>query len=460
MALGKISRRWRICLVGLVVLVASAGTVAGIRASGTGPAATAVLGEGVFDTNYFSYASSIANPAQITIDAAGHLYVADLADNRVLGWHSASSFANNDPADLVIGQLDFLHTYANQGGGVATLTSLNSPQGVATDSDGNLYVADLLNSRVTEYTSPFSGFTGTPLAGQSANLTIAASNLGLGESLGLTQPAAVAVDGNNNLFVSELGNNSRVLEFLDPLATGVSCTPNADGSGCAGDIVADFVLGQSNLTNIGCAKVGIKASTLCFPYGLAVDPGTNNLYVADRSNNRVLVFPAPISTGESAAQVWGQPNFLSSSFGTGPDLFNAPSGVALDSAHNLYVSDTNNNRALGYAAGTPYPSTSPSLSWGRADPTNFTDAGPPPGEAGFLGSTVSGNEFQGGTGIALDGKGGLYIADAINNRVLVFDNALAPTESGTRVLGQADLVHGMGGDEIFDASMLSSLRGR
>src|SRR6202035_570854 len=172
MALGKISRRWRICLVGLVVLVASAGTVVGIRASGTGPAASAVIGEAVFDTNYFSYAASIANPAQITIDAAGHLYVADLFDNRVLGWHSASGFANNDPADVVIGQLDFLHTYANQGGAVATLTSLNSPQGVATDSDGNLYVADLLNNRVTEYASPFASFTGTPLAGQSANFTI------------------------------------------------------------------------------------------------------------------------------------------------------------------------------------------------------------------------------------------------------------------------------------------------
>src|SRR4029077_3942126 len=189
-------------------------------------------------------------------------------------------------------------------------TSLNSPQGVATDSDGNLYVADLLNSRVTEYSKPFAGFTGTPLAGQSADRVITASNLGLGESLSLTQPAAVAVDGNNNLFVSEFGNNSWVLEFLDPLATGVSCTPNADGSGCAGDIVADFVLGQSNLTSIGCDNGGINASTLCKPYGLAIDPGTNNLYVADQNNNRVLVFPAPISTGESAAQVWGEANFV------------------------------------------------------------------------------------------------------------------------------------------------------
>ncbi len=425
MTLGKISRRWRVCLVGLVVAVASAAGVAAIRASATGPSATAVLGEAVFDTNYFSNASSIASPGQITIDVAGHLYMADLNDNRVLGWHSATAFANNDPADLVIGQLDFLHVYPNQGGGAATPTSLNSPQGVATDSNGNLYVADLLNNRVTEYTSPFAGFSGTRLAGQSVNFVITATNLGLGESQNLNQPAAVAVDGNNNLFVSELAG-SRVLEFLDPLGSGGGCAPNADGSGCAGDTTVDVVLGQSSLTNTGCNNFGGQ-NTLCSPYGMAVDPGTNNLYVADRSNNRVLVFPAPISTGENASQVWGQPDFLGHNFGTGPNLFNFPSGVALDSAHNLYVSDTGNSRVLEYAAGAPYPSTSPSISWGLANSGDFTHAGP--GGGGFMGFTVSPTEFQ-GVGLALDGADGLYIADALNNRILVFDYALKPTESG------------------------------
>src|ERR1700682_4883485 len=310
MSLGKIRRRWRICLVGLVVVVASIGTVVGIRAALLGPAASAVIGEGVFDTSYFSYAASISNPAQITIDAAGHLYMADYNNSRVLGWHSAVGFANNDPADVVIGQLDSLHVYANQGGVAATPTSLNSPQGVAVDSDDNLYVADSLNNRVTEYTNPFAGFTGTPLAGQSANFAITATNLGLNESLSLNQPGAVAVNVYNNLFVSELVGG-RVLEFLDPLAPAGSCIPNADGSGCAGDTTVDVVLGQSSLTGTLCNQGALAptASTLCGPYGMAVDPGTNNLYVTDRTNHRVLLFAAPISTGESGAQVLGEPAF-------------------------------------------------------------------------------------------------------------------------------------------------------
>src|SRR3984957_3007895 len=451
MALRKLSLRSRIRLVSILILLATAGLVARIRASVMGPAANAVLGEAVFDTSFFVTPSSVAGTAQMTIDAAGHLYLADLSNNRVLGWHSATGFANNDPADVVIGQLDFLHVYPNQGGGVATSSTLDSPQGVATDSDGNLYVADTLNNRVTEYTSPFAGFVGIPIVGQSANFIVTATNLGLGESQSFNEPVAVAVDSNKNLFVSELGN-SRILEFFDPIATGVSCTPNSDGSGCAGDAVVDAVLGQPSLTGTLCNNGGLGAATLCLPYGLAVDAGTNNLYVADMDNSRVLVFPAPISTGENAAQVWGQPNFLSNIGGLGPDLFEAPDGVALDSAHNLYVSDSRNERALEYPAALPYPGTSPATAWGTGNATDCNHGGNC-GGIGFLGAMVLPNEFE-GVGIAIDNAGGLYIADTCNQRVLVFDNALAPTESGTRVLGQADLNHGLYGNEIFDASTL------
>ena len=185
---------------------------------------------------------------------------------------------------------------------------------------------------------------------------------------------------------------------------------------------------------------------------MAVDAGTNNLYVADMANNRVVVFPAPISTGESAAQVWGEPDLVSNDGGLGPDLFEFPDGVALDSSHNLYVSDTRNLRVLEYAAGSPYPSTSPSTSWGVGGATDFTDSGQCGG--GYSGLTVTPGDFE-GIGIALDSAGGLYVADACSSRILVFDNALAPTESGTRVLGQADLAHGLNGNETFNASMLA-----
>ena len=58
MPLGKLSLRSRIRLVSILVLLATAGLVARIRASVMGPAASAVLGEAVFDTSYFVTASS------------------------------------------------------------------------------------------------------------------------------------------------------------------------------------------------------------------------------------------------------------------------------------------------------------------------------------------------------------------------------------------------------------------
>jgi len=219
MALGKISRRWRICLVGIIVVAASAGTVAAISSRGDVPAATAVLGEAVFDTNYFSNASSIAGPRRSRLTAP--VISTWLISPTIACWDGiARAFCKQRPRDLVIGQLDFLHTYANQGGGAAPRLAEQSAR-VATDSDGNLYVADLLNNRVTMYTSPFAGFTGNAARRPEAPTSLlTATNLGLSESQNLNQPAAVAVDGNNNLFVSALAG-SRVLEFLDHLATGV-----------------------------------------------------------------------------------------------------------------------------------------------------------------------------------------------------------------------------------------------
>ena len=47
------------------------------------------------------------------------------------------------------------------------------------------------------------------------------------------------------------------------------------------------------------------------PAGLAVDPANNRVFVADNGNNRVLVFPTPVSNGENASYVLGEPDFVS-----------------------------------------------------------------------------------------------------------------------------------------------------
>lgn len=131
-----------------------------------------MLGQAVFTLNTANFVDgagfnfsdgSIGNITEadgVAVDTSStpnHLYIADSLNSRVLGWNNADSFANGQPADLVIGQPDMFHSYCN-GTGSFTLTSasdLCDPTGVAVDSNGDLYIADFENSRVVEYNAPY-----------------------------------------------------------------------------------------------------------------------------------------------------------------------------------------------------------------------------------------------------------------------------------------------------------------
>ena len=78
--------------------------------------------------------SSLDLPRQIAVGLSNHLYVADASNNRVLGWRNASGFSNGAPADLVIGQADFLSAGINRtGASTPTASTLWLPYGVAVD---------------------------------------------------------------------------------------------------------------------------------------------------------------------------------------------------------------------------------------------------------------------------------------------------------------------------------------
>ena len=103
------------------------------------------------------------------------LYASDTLNNRILGWNSVETLAEGQPADLVIGQPDFVATGCNDGimdgdsNGLGP-DSLCFPFGIAIDHHGNLYVADADNHRVLEYDSPFSICSSFPCVGPVANV--------------------------------------------------------------------------------------------------------------------------------------------------------------------------------------------------------------------------------------------------------------------------------------------------
>jgi sugar lactone lactonase YvrE len=117
-----------------------------------------VLGQPDFTSNTANNGGVSANsldPSTVALDAQGNLYVADIGNNRVLEYDAP--LTTDRTADRVFGQPDFTSNTANNGG--VSANSLYNPIGVALDTQGNLYVTELSNSRVLEYDTPLSSGT-------------------------------------------------------------------------------------------------------------------------------------------------------------------------------------------------------------------------------------------------------------------------------------------------------------
>jgi len=143
--------------------------------------------------------------------------------------------------------------------------------------------------------------------------------------------------------VSDWGNCS-VLQFLAPLTTGMSAT---------------VALGQPTTTGGSCLTLGSATATgsggTC---GSAFD-SAGNLWVADGDNSRVVKYPHPFTSGEAATVALGQTSTgASQGCNQGGSTWGGPAPsattlcqprhIAFDSAGNLWVADTLNNRVLMY----------------------------------------------------------------------------------------------------------------
>ncbi len=409
-----------------------------LPATTTTTTAERILGQTGFGSNAASGgAAGLSGAISIALDHSGspaHLYVADTANNRVLGYRDASAFSNGQAADLVIGQQNFCSTACNAGGkaGAATLCS---PSGVTLDGDGNLYVADSGNNRVTEYDAPFSafsanqqsaGFIAAHVIGQfdftSAGCNQSNSGSGSPTAATLCGPRAVAFDGDQRLYVADAGN-SRVLGYDSPLDRPV----------------AGIVIGQLDFLSSRCNMGGApSALSLCIPSGVAADK-SGNLYVGDQNNNRVLEFDAPRSSGLPAHLVFGQSGLTSGAAGgcaggiASADELCLPQGVALDDSQSLYVADSGNSRVLEYlnplAPGAGTQGTSGSAGDTTADLV-FGQHGDLAGTARNNGGTNA-DSLSAPAGVAVDETGSVYVADTGNNRVLEYNGASVPVSAIT-----------------------------
>lgn len=240
-----------------------------------------VLGQPDFVSNSSGTSQSALSQPGGAVLIGNRLVVSDGLNNRLLIWNDVTTLTNNQPADLVMGQPDFVSSGSGAGAG-----EFNWPAYLSTNGT-NLTVTDQQNSRVLVYTT-------LPVTSGLLAADFSVSDTGAPDFSALSNPRGAHFDGTL-LSIADGGNN-RVLLYTGGLA----------------DLDADFVVGQPDFTSTG---TGENPDQLNTPYD-AFSIGTD-LFVADRGNARVLRYANPTTTDQVADAAYGAYDF------TGTPVLNA-----------------------------------------------------------------------------------------------------------------------------------------
>ncbi|MBI1353828.1 MAG: hypothetical protein GC160_05730 [Acidobacteria bacterium] len=394
-----------------------------ILTAGVTPATT-VLGQPDFSRNGANRVGpeSLGAVTDVAVDYSTEgfpLYLADLSNSRVLAWRSSLRYADGAPADLVIGQPDFVTSIPNADTGRAqspTATSLAIPRGLAVDGSGNLYVADTGNNRVLRFAKPFDQSGRVRAEAVLGQVGFFSSISAAVNAQSLRSPFDVAIGANGEVYVSDRGNN-RVLEY-----------PPNPSSGAA----AIRVFGQPSM-DVGTAPTTVSAQTLNGPAGLFVD-AFNFLLVADSLSNRVVIYPlasdAP-PAAVTAGTVLGQPSFSSAVSAVGPASLSAPQQVTSDPDGLIYVADSNNHRVMVFPDLLSLPSAGGVATRviGQADlSSRAVNYNTPDGLATPQGLAQP-------VGLFADRRGTLYVGDTGNSRLMHFVGPAAAVSAATFHVG-------------------------
>jgi len=259
-------------------------------------------------------AATLSGPSSVALDPAGNLYIADSGNNIIRRIDAFTGIITT-----VAGSRS-LHGYSGDNG-PALQASLNTPNGLALDTSGNIYVADSGNNVVrliTSSTGIITTVAGNGVAALSGDNSPAVS-------ASLDNPWSVTLAPTGELYIADQ-NNNRIREV--------------NTSGIISTIAGTGVPGFS-----GDAGPAISAQ-LSVPASVALDIA-GNLYIADSGNNRVRKISGPLSA---------QPGTISTIAGNGGQSFAGDDGpadqaglygpytLALDGKGNLFIADVFHNR--------------------------------------------------------------------------------------------------------------------
>jgi RHS repeat-associated protein len=309
-----------------------------------------------------------SEPKGIALDAAGNIWVADTANNRV----------------QVSSATEFLRHFGGESSGPGRLAA---PAGVAIDAEGNAWVADTAHNRIQVFNSK----------GQFLR-QFGATGSGNGQFI---SPRGVAIAPNGNLFVADTGNKRVQVfkpsgEFVRKF--GSEGTGNGqfkalqdltvDAEGNVWTLEGGGFLGNNRVQKLSAegtyisqfGTAGSGNGQLQSPRGIALD-ATGNVWVADTANNRIQAFKP---NGEFIGKF--------GALGEANGQLKAPHDLAFDAEGNIWVDDTGNNRIQRFSSEGTYLS-------------QLGAPGPNPGQ------------FADPQALALDAAGDLWVADTGNSRV-------------------------------------------
>jgi streptogramin lyase len=344
----------RITPSGVVTTLAGSGTGSFADGTGTNARFNSLLGGLVFDSS-------------------GNLYVADSGNNRIRRITSSG----------------VVTTYAGNGNNVFSngIPQFNTPYGVATDWDGNVYVADNTNHLICKITP-------TGIVSNLAGNGNAGFLDGTGEGASFNYPYAVAVDSTQNVYVSD-SINYRIRKITSAgvvttlAGSGTAATTNGTGGG------ASFNL----------------------PRGITVDL-SGNVFVSEQNGHVIR----KITSGGVVTTLAGTAGTLGSTDATGTAAsFNRPFGVVADLFGNVYVSDTYNHRIRRITS----------------DRIVTTLAG---STVGFADGTGTSARFNFPETMSIDPLGFLYVADETGQRIRKINpsTGVVTTLAGTGTAGFAN----------------------
>lgn len=238
--------------------------------------------------------ASFKGPADITVDPAGIIYVADAGNNlirKITADGTVTTFAGSGTAGSA------------NGSGIAA--SFSGPQGITVDATGAVYVADSGNHLIRKISKEgaVTTFAGSGTAGSTNGNGIAAS---------FNLPTGITVDGNGYVYVGDSGNNliRRITpEGLVSTFAGTGASGSADG--------------------------GPATATFSAIRRLAIDRNSF-VYITDGNKIRKLSLTGSVTTlaGSTASGATNANGSLAS--------FNAPYGIAVDYNGYVYVGDSGN----------------------------------------------------------------------------------------------------------------------